>query len=167
MTIFTSKISSRRHWGSRRDANVKDRLWLLYQLQIVAAVRGVTSGVFKTYAEELDARFATDDAELQQLKALINSAKDEILDAVTFVKTQSGVYLDLVARQLVESAIYVLCGHYLVAQAMHCDRKKKVAKLYIEKKRPTITANCAVVKNGNSQEIDDYELIAGPVPAVA
>jgi len=67
---------------------------------------------------------------------------------------------------LVESAVYVLCGHYLIGQAMQCNRKKKVARLYIEKKRPMITANCAVVKNGNAQEIDDYELIAGTVPVV-
>jgi len=122
--------------------------------------------VFKTYAEELDARYATDDAELQQLKTLLNSAKDEIADAVAFVKTQSGVYLELVARQLVESAIYVLCGHYLIGQAMQCDRKKRVAKLYIEKKRPMITAHCTAVANGNSQEIEDYDLIAGPVPVM-
>jgi hypothetical protein len=98
---------------------------------------------------------------------MLNSAKDEIADAVAFVKTQSGAYVELVARQLVESAIYVLCGHDLIGQALQCDRKKRVAKLYIEKKRPTITANCTVVKNGNAQEIEDYTLIAGPVPAVA
>jgi hypothetical protein len=95
---------------------------------------------------------------------MLTSAKDEIQDAVAFAKTQSGAYLELIARQLVESAIYVLCGHYLIGQSLKCDRKKRVAKLYIEKKRPTVTANCAVVKNGNAQVIEDYDLIAGPVP---
>ena len=150
-----------------RDARITNIYEGTSQLQIVAAVRGVTSGVFKTYAEELDAQYATDNAELQQLKTLLNSAKDEIADAVAFVKTQSGMYLELVARQLVESAVYVLCGHYLIGQAITCDRKKRVAKLYIEKKRPMVTANCAVIKNGNAQEIEDYELIAGPVPVMS
>ncbi|MCL2624024.1 MAG: hypothetical protein FWD31_10200, partial [Planctomycetaceae bacterium] len=149
-----------------RDARITNIYEGTSQLQIVAAVRGVTSGVFKTYAEELDARYATGDAELQQLKALLNSAKDEIADAVAFVKTQSGVYLELVARQLVESAIYVLCGHYLIGQALQCDRKKRVAKLYVEKNRPQVTAQCTVVKSGNLQAIEDYEWIAGPVPSV-
>jgi alkylation response protein AidB-like acyl-CoA dehydrogenase len=150
-----------------RDARITNIYEGTSQLQIVAAVRGVTSGVFKTYTDELETRYATDDTELLALKAMLTSAKDEIQDAVAFAKTQSGAYLELIARQLVESAIYVLCGHYLIGQALKCDRKKRVAKLYIEKKRPMVTANCAVVKNGNAQEIEDYELIAGPVPVVS
>jgi len=150
-----------------RDARITNIYEGTSQLQVIAAVRGVTSGVFKTYTEELESRYATDDAELAALQQTLVSAKDEILDAVTFVKTQSGAYLELVARNLVEAAIYVLCGHYLIGQAAKCDRKKKIAKLYIEKNRPKAKANCERACNGNSQEIDDYELIAGPVPAVA
>ena len=150
-----------------RDARITNIYEGTSQLQVMAAVRGVTSGVFKNYAEELETRYASDDPELTALKDMLVAAKDEILDAVAFVKTESGAYLELVARNLVEAAIYVLCGHYLIGQGAKCDRKKKVAKLYIEKNRPKSKANCERAKNGNSQEIEDYELLAGPVPAVA
>ncbi|MDR1958764.1 MAG: acyl-CoA dehydrogenase family protein [Planctomycetaceae bacterium] len=150
-----------------RDARITNIYEGTSQLQVVAAVRGVTSGVFKTYAEELETRYAAEDAELAALKEKLLTAKNEILDAVVFVKTQSGAYLELVARQLVESAVFVLCGHYLIGQAVTCDRKKKIARLYIEKFRPNVTARCERVKNGNAQEIEDYDLIAGPVPAAA
>jgi alkylation response protein AidB-like acyl-CoA dehydrogenase len=150
-----------------RDARITNIYEGTSQLQIVAAVRGVTSGVFKTYAEELETRYASDDPELAALREKLISAKNEIIEAAAFVKTQSGAYLELTARQLVESAIYVLCGHNLLGQAAKCDRKKKVAKLYIEKNRPIVTAKCERVKNGNAQEIEDYELIAGNVPVAA
>ena len=148
-----------------RDARITTIYEGTSQLQVVAAIRGVTSGVFAGYVEEFEKK-AYDDARLETLKQELVAAREEITTAVEFAKLKSGAYVELIARQLVESAMYVLCGHYLLGQATKCDRKKQVANLYISKIRPKITMNCAVVTGGNAQAIEEYELLAGPVPAV-
>ncbi|HBT75447.1 MAG TPA: hypothetical protein DEB39_00660, partial [Planctomycetaceae bacterium] len=148
-----------------RDARITTIYEGTSQLQVVAAIRGVTSGVFATYVEQFEKK-TYDDPQLESLKQSLIDSAGEIAAAVDFVKSQSGAYVELVARQLVESATFVLCGHYLLGQATHCDRKKRVANLYILKNKPRITMLCDQAKSGNTQVIDDYELIAGPVPAV-
>ena len=105
------------------------------------------------------------DSELEELKAVLIKNREELQSAIEFVKTQSGAYIDLVARQLVDAAIAILVGHYFLGQAEKNDRKKKVAEHFITKHAPMITMWCAQAKQGSVQILSDYELLAGPVPA--
>lgn len=146
-----------------RDARITTIYEGTSQLQIVAAVRGVTSGVFATYLEEFEKK-SYEDSLLETLKISLISHREAIMDAVEFAKTQGGSYVELIARELVDSAIALIIGHYLLAQGTKCDRKKRIANYFIEKSGPEITMHCAKVKLGNAQAVQEYELIAGPVP---
>ena len=45
------------------------------------------------------------------------------------------------------------------------DRKKRVAKRFIETELPKIRLNCEMVQSGDKTPLDEYALLAGPVPA--
>jgi alkylation response protein AidB-like acyl-CoA dehydrogenase len=147
-----------------RDARITSIYEGTSQLQVVAAIKGITSGVFATYIDSFEKK-VFDDPKLEELKTILIKNREEIQSAIDCAKTQSGVYVDLIARRLVDAAIAVLIGHYFLGQAAKNDRKKRVAELFIVRNEPMVTMKCAQVKQGNSQIIDEYELLAGPVPA--
>ncbi|MDR0336304.1 MAG: acyl-CoA dehydrogenase family protein [Planctomycetaceae bacterium] len=148
-----------------RDARITSIYEGTSQLQVVAAIKGITSGVFATYLDSFEKKIY-DNPKLEELKTLLIKERQEIQSAVEFAKSKSGAYVELIARQLVDAAIAVLTGHYLLGQATKNERKKHVAELFITQNEPVITMKCVQVKQGNSKIIDDYELLAGPVPVV-
>ncbi len=134
------------------------------QLQVVAAVRGVTSGGLDTWAESHEAKqFA--DPELEELKAKLIAARARIQETVQFVKTKGASYLDLSGRKLVDSAITIICGHLFLAQAEKNDRKKRVVRRFLLRELPVLNTNLDMVLTGDSTPLEEYALLAGPVPA--
>ena len=160
-----------------RDARITSIYEGTSQLQIVAAVKGVTSGVLFSYLEEFENKTFTGETSelLETLKSSLIKSREEIQSAVEFVKTQSGAYTDLVARKLVDSAIAVLVGHYLIAQAAvlvsgeitsaQVVRKAQVAEIFVKQNEPLIIMNCSLIKSGSSLSINNYTSLAGAVPA--
>jgi hypothetical protein len=147
-----------------RDARITSLYEGTSQLQVVAAIGGIKSGVFASYVETFEKKTYSD-AKLEELKSVLITARAKLAEAIEFAKTQSGAYLDLIARQLVDAAIDILIGHYLLGHAEKNDRKKSVAELYITNHSPVIAMNCVKVKQGSMQVLSEYELLAGPVPA--
>ncbi|MHB8897710.1 MAG: acyl-CoA dehydrogenase family protein [Thermoguttaceae bacterium] len=147
-----------------RDARITTIYEGTSQLQVVAAVRGVSSGTFEAYATELE-KASYDDSELAAWQQKLVDARSQILDAVKFVKTQSTAYLDFSGRRLVDSAITVICGHLFLAQAAKSPRKKIVAKRYLQKGLTQMQADLAMVNSGDTTPLTSYQILAGPVPA--
>jgi len=44
------------------------------------------------------------------------------------------------------------------------DRKKRVARRFIEAGLSVLRMNCEQIKSGDTAPMDEYELLAGPVP---
>jgi len=147
-----------------RDARITTIYEGTSQLQLVAAVRGVASGSFETYVADFE-QTEVDDPLLAELKGKLVAGKERVLEAVRFVKGQSTTYLDLSGRRLVDAAIAIICGHLLLAQGAKNDRKRRVARRFIEAQMPILRMNCEQVLAGDSTPLDEYELLAGPVPA--
>lgn len=134
------------------------------QLQVVAAVRGVTSGALEAYVADLE-KIEYDDPLLDELKQKLIDAKKRILETVQFVKARPTSYLDLSGRRLVDSAIIVIVGHLLLGQARASDRKRRVARRYIQGQLAVLRMNCEQVFAGDTAPLEEYELLAGPVPS--
>ena len=147
-----------------RDARITTIYEGTSQLQIVAAVRGVSSGTFETYVAPFE-QIDYDEPLLEELKQKLLEGKQRVVEAVQFVKGQSTSHLDLSGRRLVDAAIAVICGHLLLAQGAKSDRKKRVAKRFIESRTPIVRLNCELVLSGDTTPLDEYELLAGPVPS--
>ena len=147
-----------------RDARITTIYEGTSQLQVVAAVRGVTSGSLDVWVEEHEQR-TYDDPLLEELKQKLIEAKRLIAECVALVKSKSTSYLDLAGRRLVDSAITVICGHLLLAQGAADERKKRVARRYIERELPVLRMNCEKIHAGDMSPLEEYALLAGPVPA--
>ena len=138
-----------------RDARITTIYEGTSQLQVVAAIRGLTSGAFGSYLDGFEAT-VYEAAELEELKAKLKEARALLDSAIAQVKGMGSDYLDLSARKLVESGIAILIGHYFLGQAAKNDYKKKVAGYWIATRMPLVRMNCEKAMSGNSQAIDDY-----------
>jgi len=146
-----------------RDARITTIYEGTSQLQIVAAVRGVASGVFETCVaarEKIDYQ----DEMLDGLKQELIEARGRIAEAIQFVKTCTSSYLDLSGRRLVDSAITVIVGHLFLGQAAASQRKRRVARRFIASQLPVLEMNCRQVLAGDASPLEEFELLAGPVP---
>jgi len=144
-----------------RDARITTIYEGTSQLQIVAAVRGVCSGSFEKRAEEFETLNYADE-KLDALKAKLIDGKRQVLEAIKIVKERGNDYMDLYGRKLVDAAIVVLIGHLLLQQAMANDRKKLIARQYIETGLRALHRDVELICNGDLSPLQDYELIAGP-----
>jgi len=147
-----------------RDARITTIYEGTSQLQIVAAVRGVASGSFEACVTEFE-KTEYDDPLLAELKEKLLQAKERVLEAIQFIKRRSTSYLDLAGRHLVDAAITVICGHLLLGQGAKSERKRRVARRFIEGQMPVLRMNCEQVLAGDTAPLEEYELLAGPVPA--
>ncbi len=147
-----------------RDARITTIYEGTSQLQVVAAVRGVSSGTFESVVAELEAA-EYDDPLLAELKAQLADGKRRVVEAVQAVKQKTASYLDLSGRRLVDSAITVIVGHLFLRQAAQNDRKKRVARRFLATRMPVLRADCEMVLAGDTSPLDEYQLLAGPVPS--
>jgi hypothetical protein len=146
-----------------RDARITTIYEGTSQLQVVAAVRGVSSGSFETFIAEYEKREYADPL-LTELKQKLVEAKSRVIEAIQFVKQRSAGYLDLSGRRLVDSAISVIVGHLFLGQATANERKKRVARRFIAREMPVLRANCEQILSGDATAMAEYDLLAGPVP---
>lgn len=147
-----------------RDARITTIYEGTSQLQIVAAVRGVSSGAFEKRVEELEARTYADE-QLNALKQKLADGKALVLKGIEFVKSKGVEYTDLHGRRLVDSAIAVLIGHLLLQYADCDEHRRAVAKRFIETHEPKIRCDIDRVCSGDTAPLSEYLALAGPPPA--
>jgi 3-(methylthio)propanoyl-CoA dehydrogenase len=147
-----------------RDARITTIYEGTSQLQVVAAVRGVTSGGLDTWIADWEKKEYAD-PELTKLKELLLTGKQLVDTAIKHVKAQNIAYLDLAGRKLVDSAIILIVGHLFLAQGAASERKKQVAARFIRREMPVLRMNCEQVMQGDTTVMEQYALLAGPVPA--
>ncbi|MHC4608883.1 MAG: acyl-CoA dehydrogenase family protein [Planctomycetota bacterium] len=144
-----------------RDARITTIYEGTSQLQIVAAVRGVCSRAFENCIARFEERDYTD-ALCQGLKQKLHQANELVAKGVAAVKEQGTTYMDLYGRKLVDSAAAVLIGHLLLGQAAASERKRRVARRFIETSLPTIRRDIELVCSGDKSVLQEYQTLAGP-----
>ncbi len=99
-----------------RDARITNIYEGTTQLQVVAAIRHVTTGTYLQRIKEYEAMPVT--PELEQLKRVLKQMAEmyeKLVEQVTSQKEED--YLDFHARRLVESAGHLVMGHLLLQDA--------------------------------------------------
>ncbi len=99
-----------------RDARITNIYEGTTQLQVVAAIRHVTTGTYLQRIKEYEAMPVT--PELEQLKKVLKQMAEmyeKMVELVTSQKEED--YLDFHARRLVESAGHLVMGHLLLQDA--------------------------------------------------
>jgi hypothetical protein len=136
------------------------------QLQVIAAVRGVSSGsVENVVTGILDAR-AEWPAEIQPLIEQIRAGLAALAESVAFVKAQGGTeYMDLYGRKLVDMGIALIVGALFCDAATESARKLAVARRWLADKMPELRMNKEMVLSGDRGVISNFDILAGPVSA--
>ena len=136
------------------------------QLQIIAAVRGVSSGTAGTIVGTILDRDWPD--ELAPLIGQIRAGLDDLAEAVAFVKDQPGgtEYMDLYGRKLVDMGVALIVGALFCDQATANEAKLTVARRWLAAKMPELRMNKELICSGDRSVMTDFETLAGPVPVV-
>lgn len=147
-----------------RDARITTIYEGTSQLQIVAAVRAVASGVLEMWLSDHEAKIA-DDPAAETLQEKLREGKRQVLQAIQCVRGESGRYLDLSGRRLVDAALTLILGHLLAEQGQTHSRKRHVAAWYLSRALPTLGTACEAICSKETSVLDRFEELAGPVPS--
>ena len=113
-----------------RDARITSIYEGTSQLQVVAAIRGVTSGAYLAYLRE-SCETETFKGELEYLKPILVTMTDEYERCVRMVtETEDNEYLDFHSRRLVEMAANVIMGYLLLKDARRDEAYLLAAGLF-------------------------------------
>lgn len=139
-----------------RDARIISIYEGTTQLQVVAAIRHVTTGTYMSLIESYEAQEVR--PELQNLKANLKEmtkAYAEAVEKVTSVKNQA--YNDLMARRLVEMAGNIVMGYLLVLDANRTESFTKSAEVYNKMAQAEVAKHSSFISNFIPEQIDAYK----------
>ena len=144
-----------------RDARITTIYEGTSQLQILAAVRGVTSGT----AEKRFAEFESADTPrgFKGMAARLKRLREKLADAVNYLKNdQSADYLDLMARPLVNVAIDVYLAYLWLEMARQSKTKAVSAKRFIRRAIPRCEHTLRLITSGDRSTLDAFGVLVGP-----
>ena len=131
------------------------------QLQVVAAVAGVTGGLVHDVLDDiLGAGWSPAHPRMTQLLAELDAA-------VAYVKGRADAkaYHDLSARKLVDAGIALVVAALFVKAAEKLDYKKAALDHWLNVEFPRVRALLAQVTGGYAGPVDAFEALAPAVPA--
>ena len=140
-----------------RDARIMNIYEGTTQLQVVAAIRHVTTGAYLNQIKEYAAQEVS--AELVAQKAKLEAMTEEFEKAVETVKAAGNPdYVTFHARRLVEMAGYIIMGYLLVLDAnKEPDLFLKSAKVYVNMGEAELKRNAQFIAGFNADDIEAYK----------
>ena len=138
-----------------RDARITSIYEGTTQLQVVAAIRHVTTGTYSKFIQELDAAEYSENlkplqAKLQAMTAVYEAA----LAKVTDVKDTA--YTDFMARRLVEMAGHIVMGYLLLADATRTESFAKSAANYVRLGESEVASHAEFINKFDATAQADY-----------
>ncbi|MFI3239585.1 MAG: acyl-CoA dehydrogenase family protein [Bacteroidales bacterium] len=139
-----------------RDARITSIYEGTTQLQVVAAIRHVTTGTYLSKIQEYAAIEAP--AEFAELKARLEAMTTIYTDAVEKVTSAKDTeYVDFHARRLVEMAGHIIMGHLLIQDATRNAELFTVsANAYIAYGEGEVARNAQIIKSFDPTKIETY-----------
>lgn len=138
-----------------RDARILTIYEGTSQLQVVAAIRGVTTGAYLKQIREYEARDIHPDLTVLRQSLIEMTAQYEVaVKEVEEMKTSE--CLDLQARRLVEMAGHIIMGYLLVLDADRDPRFIRSARVFVKYGAAENSARAAYISNFSPSEVVDY-----------
>ncbi len=138
-----------------RDARITSIYEGTTQLQVVAAIRHVTTG---TYAGLIDTYAAAGyPAELAPMAETLKGLTELYKDAVAKVtEPNNPQYLDFMARRLVEMAGYIIMAYLLLQDAKLNESFRSTALVYTKMVQAEVARHCEYINNFDIAQLADY-----------
>ena len=140
-----------------RDARITNIYEGTTQLQVVAAIRHVTTGTFLSQMKEYENidRPAEFKHQLEKLAAM----REDYEKAVARVTSGDTEQVDFHARRLVEMAGHIIISHLLLRQAAENEEYKIPAETYIKYAEAQNKGAMAFIKGSCCGDIDLYKVV--------
>ena len=140
-----------------RDARITSIYEGTTQLQVVAAIRHVTTGTYLNLINEYNAEEVK--PELQGLKDRLAAMTQRYAKAVeTVTAVDDSAYGDFMARRLVEMAGVIVMGYLLLLDANRNDSFKRSAEIYTNLAQAEVTKHSDFIANFNPTEVSIYKV---------
>ena len=138
-----------------RDARITSINEGTTQLQVVAAIRHVTTGTYANFIKELDAvEYAESlkplQAKLQAMTAVYEAAVAKVADA------KDTSYTDFHARRMVEMAGHIVMGYLLLSDANRNEEFAKSARNYVRFGEAEVTRHADFINKFDVASQSDY-----------
>jgi hypothetical protein len=141
-----------------RDARITSIYEGTSQLQIIAAVGGLTSGTFSAALDEFE--FSGLQRPLKGLYQKLLRARKATESAISYIKKRGdSQYTDLKSSTLVDMGIDTYIGYLLLGDAQMNTRKIWVAKKFIEDMLPRVAMNSKLVRSGAKTTLTHFSAI--------
>ena len=138
-----------------RDARITSIYEGTTQLQVVAAIRHVTTGSYLAKMMEYEAASVLDTLQpLRERLIVMRKQYEEAVERVTSVKNPE--YIDFMARRLVEMAGNIIMGHLLLADATRNEKFTTSARIYINMGESEVAKHAAFIENYQPEMLTDY-----------
>ena len=155
-TGYMQEFNVERHYRDARITNIYEGTT---QLQIVAAIGGVTSGTAAMIMDEYDAEPHTFGDNLLKDVRTAREYFDETVKFVTAKKDQT--FTTYHSRRLVEMATDIILAYLLLRDGERDDRKKKIASTFITKMNTRVEMNMKFIMTEDYELLNNYKAIIG------
>lgn len=139
-----------------RDARITSIYEGTTQLQVVAAIRYVTTGAYLNLIKEYEAIEVK--PEFEGIKTrLVELAKiyADAVEKVTAIKEPA--YVDFMARRMVEMAADIIMGHLLLQDAQRNDSFTESAKVYCNFIQAEVVKHAEFIANFKFEDLEAYK----------
>jgi alkylation response protein AidB-like acyl-CoA dehydrogenase len=156
-TGYMREFNAERHYRDARITNIYEGTT---QLQIVAAIGPVTSGIARMILDEYDQAGYSYAPELLEKIRAARKLFDETLE---YVKAYKGheQFLTYHSRRLVEMAADLIISYLLLRDGAHSGRKLKAAAIFIARMPSRIEANRNFILSEDGALLKNYPEVIG------
>lgn len=139
-----------------RDARITSIYEGTSQLQVVAAIRGVTTGVFLGRIREFELEKVK--PEMEYLKKMLLDLTLQFEIAVNTVNEPADAeFLDFHARRLVEMAGNIIMGYLLLFDAIQNEDFRNSAEIFIKKAKSDNSEKLEYIKNSGVKDLGIFK----------
>lgn len=140
-----------------RDARITSIYEGTTQLQVVAAIRHVTTGTYLNLINEYNAEEYK--PELQAIKARLEAMTERYAKAVEAVTAvDDSAYGDFMARRLVEMAGVIVMSYLLLQDANRNDSFKRSLEVYTNLAEAEVAKHADFIANFKPEEVNVYKV---------
>lgn len=141
-----------------RDARITSIYEGTTQLQVVAAIRHVTTGTYMTLINGYAEQTAEVRPELAEVKANLEAMTKQYQEAVEAVQAVGDqTYTDFMARRLVEMAGNVVMGYLLLIDAQRNESFVRSASVYNKMGQAEVAKHADFIANFTPAQLDLYK----------
>ena len=138
-----------------RDARITSIYEGTTQLQVVAAIRHVTTGTYLNWIKEEEAKSVLpEDEDVKNTLVFMTQQYENAVQAVLGVKNSE--FTDFMARRMVEMAGHIVMGYLLLGDTQRDESFRKSLHVYVKYGQAEVAKHADFIDNFRPDQMGDY-----------